>query len=150
MCPAGIVRYAENEAVLLEFGRRDSTGFLVGQGTVTSVELYSLAVEDIDTTVSLDSNVFQFLESGTFNESTNRWEYSWDTGSFDSPTGYFIRADFLDPAAPTGRTSGFVVAAKTGDIPTLTEWGLIIFGVMLLGFITWVFLKRRRVAGVRV
>jgi hypothetical protein len=30
------------------------------------------------------------------------------------------------------------------DIPTLTEWGLIIFGVVLLGFITWVFLKRRK------
>jgi hypothetical protein len=30
------------------------------------------------------------------------------------------------------------------EIPTLTEWGLIIFGVVLLGFITWVFLRRRR------
>jgi hypothetical protein len=36
------------------------------------------------------------------------------------------------------------------DIPTLTEWGLIIFGVVLLGFMTWVFLKRRKVIGVRV
>jgi hypothetical protein len=36
------------------------------------------------------------------------------------------------------------------SIPTLTEWGLIIFGVLLLGFISWVFLKkRRRVIGVR-
>jgi len=34
-------------------------------------------------------------------------------------------------------------------IPTLTEWGLIIFGVVLLGFITWVFLRRRQVIGVR-
>jgi hypothetical protein len=30
------------------------------------------------------------------------------------------------------------------EIPTLTEWGLIILGVLLLGFITWVFLRRRR------
>ncbi len=30
------------------------------------------------------------------------------------------------------------------DIPTLTEWGLIIFGVVLLGFITYVFLRRRK------
>jgi hypothetical protein len=29
-------------------------------------------------------------------------------------------------------------------IPTLTEWGMIIFGVVLLGFISWVFLKRRK------
>jgi hypothetical protein len=34
--------------------------------------------------------------------------------------------------------------ALVGAIPTLTEWGLIIFGVLLLGFITWVFLRRRR------
>jgi len=30
------------------------------------------------------------------------------------------------------------------EIPTLTEWGLIIFGVVLLGFITYVFLRRRK------
>jgi hypothetical protein len=38
---------------------------------------------------------------------------------------------------------------RTTAIPTLTEWGLIIFGVVLIGFITWVFLKRRKVIGVR-
>ena len=32
------------------------------------------------------------------------------------------------------------------DIPTLTEWGLIIFAVVLIGFITWVFLRRRKTA----
>jgi hypothetical protein len=32
------------------------------------------------------------------------------------------------------------------DIPTLTEWGLIIFGVVLLGFISWVFLRKRKTA----
>jgi hypothetical protein len=31
-----------------------------------------------------------------------------------------------------------------GEIPTLTEWGLITFGVVLLGFITYVFLRRRK------
>jgi LPXTG-motif cell wall-anchored protein len=35
-------------------------------------------------------------------------------------------------------------APHLSAIPTLTEWGLIIFGVVLLGFITWVFLRRRR------
>jgi hypothetical protein len=34
-------------------------------------------------------------------------------------------------------------------IPTLSNWGLIIFGIVLLGFISWVFLKRRKVIGVR-
>jgi fibro-slime domain-containing protein len=37
-----------------------------------------------------------------------------------------------------------------GAIPALTDWGLIIFGVVLLGFISWVFLKRRKVIGVRI
>ena len=35
-------------------------------------------------------------------------------------------------------------------IPTLTEWGLIIFGVLLLGFITCVFLRRRKVVVARL
>jgi hypothetical protein len=43
-----------------------------------------------------------------------------------------------------------VTVTENANIPTLTEWGLIIFGVVLLGFITWVFLKRRKVIGVRV
>jgi hypothetical protein len=30
------------------------------------------------------------------------------------------------------------------EIPTLTEWGLIIFGLVLMGFMTWVFLRRRQ------
>jgi hypothetical protein len=34
-------------------------------------------------------------------------------------------------------------------IPTLTEWGMIIFGVVLLGFITWVFLRRRKGVAVK-
>jgi len=34
-----------------------------------------------------------------------------------------------------------------GPIPALTEWGLVIFGVLLLGFISWVFLRRRKVIG---
>jgi LPXTG-motif cell wall-anchored protein len=29
-------------------------------------------------------------------------------------------------------------------IPTLTEWGLLLFGLVMLGFITWVFLKRKK------
>jgi hypothetical protein len=37
-----------------------------------------------------------------------------------------------------------IVCVTPDDIPTLTEWGLIIFGVVLVGFITYVFLKRRK------
>ena len=38
----------------------------------------------------------------------------------------------------------FTLAPASGSIPTLTEWGLIIFGVVLLGFISWVFVRRRK------
>jgi hypothetical protein len=44
---------------------------------------------------------------------------------------------------------GDVPGPPCHEIPTLTEWGLIIFGVVLLGFISWVFLRRRKVIGVR-
>ena len=32
------------------------------------------------------------------------------------------------------------------EVLTLTEWGMIIFMLLLLGFITWVFLRRRPTA----
>jgi hypothetical protein len=35
-----------------------------------------------------------------------------------------------------------------GDIPTLSEWGMILFGVVLLGMVTWYVVKRRRVNSV--
>jgi hypothetical protein len=59
--------------------------------------------------------------------------------------------DFFGPWATigVGVVNAFLLSIQP-DIPTLTEWCLIIFGVVLLGFITWVFLRRRRVAGVRV
>ncbi len=47
-----------------------------------------------------------------------------------------------------GRWRGLWVVKQEYDplyvIPTLAEWGLIVLGVVLLGFITWVFLRRRR------
>jgi hypothetical protein len=48
--------------------------------------------------------------------------------------------------AEEGEYKRFVIPIGVVDIPTLTEWGLIIFGVVLLGFITYVFLRRRRKA----
>ena len=42
------------------------------------------------------------------------------------------------------------IVCEEDAIPTLTEWGMIIFGVVLIGFITYVFLRRRKVIGVRV
>jgi hypothetical protein len=45
---------------------------------------------------------------------------------------------------------GVVSLTPTESIPTLSEWGLIIFGVVLLGFITWVFVKKRKVIGIRI
>jgi len=44
---------------------------------------------------------------------------------------------------------GYILIVEE-DIPTLTQWGLIIFGVVLIGFITWVFLRRRKAIAVRV
>ena len=36
------------------------------------------------------------------------------------------------------------------QIPTLTEWGMIIFGILLIGFMTWVLVKRRKTATINI
>jgi hypothetical protein len=60
---------------------------------------------------------------------------SYSLYAFDSESGIFYH---------------FIIRTDSEAIPTLTEWGLIIFGVVLLGFISWVFVRRRKVASVRV
>ncbi len=71
---------------------------------------------------------------------------------------------YIEPEAPLGSEEVWVLSVDSmivtdaglfavtpgGIIPTFTEWGLIIFGVVLLGFITWVFLTRRKVMGAGV
>ena len=58
--------------------------------------------------------------------------------------GFYQEAyDALIEGGPGGG-SAFCTTGYPGDIPTLTERGLIILGVVLLGFITWVFLRRRK------
>lgn len=47
-----------------------------------------------------------------------------------------------------GYVPAFVPACCGPVVPTLTEWGLIVFGVLLLGGIFW-YLRRRRIAVVR-
>jgi len=48
-----------------------------------------------------------------------------------------------DPITQESMDLAFVITGPTGPppIPTLTEWGMIIFGLVLVGFITWVFLR---------
>ena len=52
--------------------------------------------------------------------------------------------DDLEVTLNLGVAGEAAIAEGEPPIPTLTEWGLIIFGVVLLGFITWVFLRRRK------
>ena len=37
-----------------------------------------------------------------------------------------------------------------GDIPTLTEWGMIVFCVLLFGWMAWVIVRRRKAVNVRI
>ncbi len=53
----------------------------------------------------------------------------------DESTAELIRADTL---------SYSVESLLTGQIPTLTEWGLIIFGVLLAGWMGWIIIHRRK------
>ncbi len=57
--------------------------------------------------------------------------------------------DVYDDVSETDETNNELEQHLT-PVPTLTEWGLIIFGVMLLGFITYVFLRRRKAVSVRI
>ena len=46
--------------------------------------------------------------------------------------------------APMSVTFGDFTCEPTGVIPTLTEWGMIIFCVLLFGWMAWVIVRRRK------
>lgn len=86
-------------------------------------------------------------------------EYTIVDGECDDLPGYLIGTTPItfDPLAPPGENplqttpltgelvrDGETIFTPETAIPTLSEWGLIIFGMVLIGFITWVFLRRRR------
>jgi Mn2+/Fe2+ NRAMP family transporter len=48
------------------------------------------------------------------------------------------------PDNPQAKTAG------DNTIPTLSEWGMIIFSVLLVGWISWVIVRRRRLADVQI
>jgi hypothetical protein len=76
---------------------------------------------------------------------------------YDDPQSWDIEGMGYGPLDHFWATSGNTLYEFGGGklivppqaIPALTTWGLIIFGIVLLGFISWVFLKRRKVIGVR-
>lgn len=88
---------------------------------------YSLKVDHMDAPALIESTAVY----GTF-------------GSWYSSLSLLVdpqdTSTYCDTLTPE---TGFV-----DDIPTFTEWGLIIFGVVLLGFISWAFFKRRRAVSV--
>jgi hypothetical protein len=65
----------------------------------------------------------------------NHGGHLWNT-AFDVSTAFGVNTEEVDGIEASWE--------EEPPIPTLTEWGLIIFGVVLLGFITWVFLRKRR------
>lgn len=50
------------------------------------------------------------------------------------------------PKGPTGVCDDRIEAGTGPGIPTLSEWAMIIFSLLLLGMMTWYVVKRRRTA----
>jgi hypothetical protein len=82
----------------------------------------------------------------------NRWSNVTDFGFMikdpeeDTPVdGPYVRFRSHRYAGEYPQEIPYLEITTTAQaIPTLTEWGIIIFGVMLVGFMTWVFLRRRQ------
>ncbi len=84
----------------------------------------------------------------------NRWSHVADFGFLirdpledDTGDGPYVRFRSHRYADEFPQQVPYLEIVTTGqDVPTLTEWGMIIFVVLLLGFITWMFLRRRQAA----
>jgi len=143
--PPGIVWPEAAEVVKVGFQRCDSLGFLEGQGPITDVDIYIIACEDIDTTVDLTSMPFELLGSAVFNSETSVWELDWNTSSYDSPGGYLIMANYLDPELEGGEGFGMGLAMMPPQrVPILSKWALpILLILIILSGITMYYIRSR-------
>ncbi len=57
---------------------------------------------------------------------------------------------FAAAETPTKPDNPQAKAASPDTIPTLGEWGLIIFSVLLVGWMAWVIVRRRRPADIQM
>jgi hypothetical protein len=106
---------------------------------------------DYDNGISASAEVLEVWENWVEWDVTDLLKNSWNN---ISSNGFLIK----DPVEDTPSDGPYVrfhshradslpyleVTFTEQEIPTLTEWGLIIFGLVLMGFMTWVFLRRRQ------
>ncbi|MGB8657583.1 MAG: hypothetical protein WCE90_07325 [Candidatus Zixiibacteriota bacterium] len=105
-----------------------------------------IVVNPNDSSISLTSPLakIQGIPMGVNETQPVTMYFTPNRGSPSPAFQWFVVSQFSDgQTTPDGGVT-FEFRSGAGDIPTLSEWGLIVFGVVFLGFVTWVFLKRRR------
>lgn len=140
-----IVQYSQYTDILVSFGRYYIDDFLIDPGTVEHVDIYYISLADYNPSVDFYENNFAFAGNAEFNSNKGSWDYGMTFAKMNFGPKYIIRADFHDPGVPDGLISGYVLALPaTKPIPTLSEWGLIIFGVLLAAWMAWMIMRRRK------
>ena len=148
----------------LEFnsaGGGDGIPFLEGGSVrvVLSPEMFSnwmgaggigqgISVNPSDSSISLTSTLakIQGIPMGANETQPVKMKFSANSGNSTPAFQWFVVSQFSDGKTTPDGGITFEFRSSGGSIPTLSEWGLIIFGVVLLGFISWVFLRRRKAA----
>ncbi len=84
------------------------------------------------------------------------WEMGWGNNSdwdflLANFTEIWFPVDFIvNPGEIFGYDNFCLRDDVCGAIPTLTEWGMIIFCVLLFGWMAWVIVRRRKAVNVRI
>ena len=132
---------------VLKAGRRNGNNWLAGQGNVTGVNFYAVRLEDFIAAPNINAVNWIPIGQGVFNSSNNFWETQWNIPSLSNTVGFQLKAEFFDAGMPGGKMDVPGLAFDQNQIvaiPTLSEWGLIIFGILMLGFGVFYLLRRKR------
>ena len=88
---------------------------------------------------------YELDASGNLDDPDNNWKkFTYTAGPWVEGMGYGPNKHFWISGWDYYCIYEIGGGGLVPPIPTLTEWGLIIFGVVLIGFITYVFLRRRK------
>jgi len=120
----------------LSVGLYDSlTSSWGGAGVVTAVNFYIISIDSFNLTAPMTDKEWLHISTSSFNTNSNLWSASYTVpNTFTvSPHGYVLAARFLTPEAASGQYLLFGATPPPNiSVPTLSEWGMIIFGLGLL------------------
>lgn len=114
-------------------------------GTITGVTYLFISNADLAAASSTATANWTVIGPGTYNGTSGTWDCNWNIPVSIATGGYEIAVIYSDPTLPGGQVVYGTHAIVSNSVPTLPEWGKIIFALLIVSAGS-VMIRRRKLA----